>query len=309
MQPSRTGNMNEKISFYQQALIELTSRINDGDGVRQTNVPGLKTVRTCHTSCTHPTIYEPMFCLLLQGGKKLRMGEKEINFKEMSYLMVPVMLPVIGEIVNACNDKPYVGVSIDLDMRILSELVSDMGEGFYANGPNGCCMNNYDVDESILSVFQRLLQLHEAPKDIPVLLPMLKRELMYRVLNGPGGVQLRQFLMHDSNASRMSKVIEMIRANFDEPLKVKQLANAVNMSESALYNSFKSVTSMSPLQYQKQLRLNEARRIMIHEGLEAATAGYKVGYGSPSQFSREYSRLFGAPPAADINRVRNSVGA
>lgn len=300
--------MNEKIRQYQQSLIDITSRINDGNGVVETNVPGLKTVRSCETSCTNPAVYEPMFCLLLQGAKNLRMGEKIIHFKEMSYLMVPVMLPVLGEIVNACEEKPYMGVSIDLDMRILSELVSDMGEGTHANGPNGCCMTHFTVDEGVLSVFERLLGLHESPKDIPVLLPMLKRELMYRVLSGPGGSQLRQFLMHDSNASRMSKVIEMIRASFNEPLKVKHLAYAVNMSESALYNSFKSVTSMSPLQYQKQLRLNEARRIMIHEGLEAATAGYKVGYGSPSQFSREYSRLFGAPPAADISRVlKNTV--
>lgn len=196
-----------------------------------------------------------------------------------------------------------------LDMRVLSELVTEMGESYPIHSPSvspsGCCMERYDVDEGILSVFERLLALHDCPTDIPILLPMLKRELMYRVLSGPAGYQLRQFLMYDSSASRMSKVIEIIRQNFDEPLKIKQLANAVNMSESALYTSFKSVTTMSPLQYQKQLRLNEAKRIMIHEGLEAATAGYKVGYGSPSQFSREYSRLFGAPPGADINRVRN----
>lgn len=215
------------------------------------------------------------------------------------------MMPVTGEIVQASETKPYVGISVSLDLRELSELLIDMAE-HKAEPCHKSCIKMVDADIESMSTFARMLALHDSPQDIPILLPMLKRELMYRMLKGPAGNQLRQFLLYDSNANRISKVIEIIRKNFNSPLKVKDLANVVHMSESALYSGFKSITAMSPLQYQKHIRLNEARRIMLYEGIEASAAGYQVGYESPSQFSREYSRLFGAPPITDINRVKQS---
>lgn len=139
------------------------------------------------------------------------------------------------------------------------------------------------------------------------MLPLLKREMLYRLLIGPLGNQLLKFTLIDSNAHRISKVIEILRQHYDQQLRIKDLASAVHLSESALFQAFKAVTSMSPLQFQKQIRLNEARRIMLHEGLEAATASYKVGYESPSQFSREYSRLFGVPPKTDVVRFRQAL--
>ncbi len=297
--------MDQKIKHYQQSLIDMTARISTENGMNETNVPGVKTIRSTSKTCNSPTIYEPMVCLLLQGTKNLYVGEQKIHYHELSYLIIPIMMPVVGEIVQACEAEPYIGISVSLDLRELSELLIDMAAN-KAEPCNKSCIKMVNADVESMSTFERILALHETPQDIPIMLPMLKRELMYRILKGPAGNQLRQFLLFDSNANRISKVIEIIRKNFERPLKVKELADTVHMSESALYSGFKTITAMSPLQYQKHIRLNEARRIMLYEGIEASSAGYQVGYESPSQFSREYSRLFGAPPMTDINRVKQN---
>ena len=297
--------MDQQLKQYQQSLIEMVERVSTNEGIYDTNVPGVRTLRSTSKTCNSPTIYEPMVCLLLQGSKNLYVGDQKIHYNELSYLIIPIMMPATGEIVQACETKPYIGISVSLDLRELSELLIDMAD----NKSEPChksCIIMVDADVESMSTFTRLLTLHDSPQDIPIMLPMLKRELMYRMLKGPAGNQLRQFLLFDSNANRISKVIEIIRKNFNSPLKVKDLADVVHMSESALYSGFKSITAMSPLQYQKHIRLNEARRIMLYEGIEASAAGYQVGYESPSQFSREYSRLFGAPPITDINRVKQN---
>ena len=297
--------MDQQLRQYQQSLIALTERVSTDEGINDTNVPGVRTLRSSSKTCNSPAIYEPMVCLLLQGSKNLYVGDQKIHYNELSYLIIPIMMPVTGEIVQACETKPYIGISVSLDLRELSELLIDMADN-KSEPCNKSCIKMIDADVESMSTFTRLLTLHDSPQDIPIMLPMLKRELMYRMLKGPAGNQLRQFLLFDSNANRISKVIEIIRKNFNSPLKVKDLADVVHMSESALYSGFKSITAMSPLQYQKHIRLNEARRIMLFEGTEASAAGYQVGYESPSQFSREYSRLFGAPPITDINRVKQN---
>lgn len=297
--------MDQQLKQYQQSLIEMVERVSTNEGIYDTNVPGVRTLRSTSKTCNSPAIYEPMVCLLLQGSKNLYVGDQKIHYQELSYLIIPLMMPVTGEIVQASETKPYVGISVSLDLRELSELLIDMAEN-KAEPCHKSCIKMVDADIESMSTFARMLALHDSPQDIPIMLPMLKRELMYRMLKGPAGNQLRQFLLYDSNANRISKVIEIIRKNFNSPLKVKDLADVVHMSESALYSGFKSITAMSPLQYQKHIRLNEARRIMLYEGIEASAAGYQVGYESPSQFSREYSRLFGAPPITDINRVKQS---
>ena len=150
----------------------------------------------------------------------------------------------------------------------------------------------------------RLLSLLDSPEDIPILSPLARRELIYRALMGEMGPQMRRFAASDSQANRIARVIYALKERYAQPLKIRDLADAANMSESTLYHSFRQVTRMSPLQYQKKLRLHEARRLMLAEGLEAATASYRVGYESPSHFSREYSRMFGAPPRADVSQLR-----
>lgn len=297
--------MSEQLEIYRNDLIAIVNEHHRGEGVLETAIPSIRFFRSSEKTSTSPTIYEPMFCLLLQGEKRIHLGNEEFSFNELDYLMVPVMVPVVGSIVCASASKPYIGISISLDLQELADLIIDMA-GSLDEHDSPQSLNINRADEELMSVVKRMLTLLDNQDEISILLPMLKRELMFRLLKGPAGCQLRQFLLFDTQANRISKVMDHIKQHFDSTLRVKELASSVNMSESSLYNAFKSVTSMSPLQYQKQIRLNEARRIMLQDGLDAAAASYRVGYESPSQFSREYSRLFGIPPIADVSRYRRA---
>lgn len=295
--------VNERESLRQQMLQQLLHVITS-NGLSDTIIPGVKLYRSDGPTAAAPTIYEPTLCLLVQGSKKIWLGDEQLQYRELQYLLAPVTLPVSGKVITASPDQPYIALSLSLDLRELTDLVIDIAHKVPAPNLPARGIAVGDADLSLMSVFLRLIQLLQAPQDIPVLLPLLKREMLYRLLLGPVGSQLREFTLIDSQAHRISKVIDILHQRYNEPLRIKELAEAAHLSESALFQAFKAVTSMSPMQFQKQLRLNEARRIMLYEGLEAATASYKVGYESPSQFSREYSRLFGAPPKADVERFR-----
>lgn len=296
----------QREALRQQLLQPVLASIT-ATGVNQSCVPGLRLFRSDAPTSATPTIYQPTLCLLLQGSKQLLIGDQLMQYSELQYLLVPVLLPVSGKIVKASSQQPYLGLSIDLDLRELTDLVIDLGDKVQRQRTIAAGIAVGDADSALLSVFQRILQLLLQPDDIAVLYPLLKRELLYRLLLSPLGSQLREFTLLDSQSNRIGKVIELLRQRYNQPLRIKELADVAHLSESALFQAFKAVTAMSPLQFQKQLRLNEARRIMLHEGAEAATASYKVGYESPSQFSREYSRLFGAPPKADVARFRQTL--
>lgn len=273
-------------------------------GSTESIVPGLYLYRTEVTTEITPVVYEPSLCIMLQGEKEVYLSNDRIVYDPLSYLLVPVTVPASGKVTKASVETPYLALRFTIDLKELADLVIDLGGRVERSKEQVKAISLGRVDQDLLSAIARLLQLLDKPSDIPVLYPLVKREILYRLLVGDLGSQLRDFMLLDSQGHRISKVIEILRKKYNEPLRIKDLADEVHLSESALFQAFKAVTAMSPLQYQKKLRLNEARRIMLHEGIEAATASYKVGYESPSQFSREYSRLFGAPPKADIERVR-----
>ncbi len=275
-----------------------------GYGMLESIIPDLVLYRSEVTTEITPVIYEPSLCIMLQGEKEVYLSNDRIVYDPLSYLLVPVTVPASGKVTKASPKTPYLALRLTIDLKELADLVIDLGGRVERSKEQVKAISVGRVDEGLLSAIARLLQLLDKPADIPVLYPLLKREILYRLLLGDLGSQLRDFILLDSQGHRISKVIEVLRKKYNEPLRIKDLADEVHLSESALFQAFKAVTGMSPLQYQKKLRLNEARRIMLHEGIEAATASYKVGYESPSQFSREYSRLFGAPPKADIERVR-----
>ncbi|KDM92929.1 AraC family transcriptional regulator [Photobacterium galatheae] len=292
------------MTTIQEELIHLVNRHIEEPGLNDTVLPELKLMHSTENSSCSPTIYSPMLCLLVQGEKRITAGARELMLNAGDFLLVPVMMPVVGEILRASEEKPYMGISIALDLKELTDLLIAMKEPPEAITKCPYCIRTVSSDEDMLSVFKRFLTLLDHPEDIAVMLPLLRRELMYRLLKSPAGVQLRQFLLRDTQANRISKVVEMIQQRYREPIRVQELADMVHMSQSSLFNAFKAVTSMTPLQFQKQLRLNEARRIMLQDGLDASAASYRVGYESPSHFNREYSRLFGIPPMTDISRLR-----
>jgi len=245
----------------------------------------------------------PMLAIVVQGKKGAALGEEIYRYGEAQYLVVSVDQPITGFIIEATSDRPYLGFKLDLDPRELCEIIvrtpaiADKKEtsvrGFFVS----------TADLSLLDCALRLTRLLDTPQDIPILAPMIIREIYYRLLIGEQSEAVRQIATSGSNMQRIATVIQSIKVDFTRPMRVADLAEQASMSPSSFHHHFKQVTSMSPLQYQKQLRLLEARRLMLAENYNAITAADRVGYESPSQFSREYARLFGAPPIQDIERL------
>lgn len=293
-------------------LADLVSARLSEEGLYETEIPGLNLFRAdAPTSCMS-TVYEPSLCVIAQGRETVQLGDREIVYGALSYMVSSVDLPVNKLIIDASPENPFLAVKINIDPTEVAELVLQLGDATpvseSTDSPNSACgMCVAPVDHGILDAMTRLVRLLDSPSDARVLAPLIQREIVYRALVGEMGSRMREFASVDSQSHRIFQVISILKERFDEPLRVRQLAEDVNMSESALYHSFKQVTCMSPLQFQKKLRLHEARLLMLKEGLEASTASYRVGYESPSQFSREYSRMFGAPPRTDMIKLRGET--
>ena len=246
-------------------------------------------------------MHDPAFCLIAQGRKQVMLGEQTLIYDPARYLVVSVDLPVVGHIVEASPERPYLGIKLNLDMAALGELVADLDEPPPGNPPG---LAVYDADPALIDAVCRLLRLLDRPDDAAVLAPLIEREILYRLLKSDHGAMLRHIAAARGRLTQVSRAIGWIKRNYAQPFRIDSVADAAGMSPSSLHEHFKAVTSMSPLQYQKQLRLQEARRLMLAEAVDAATAGFRVGYESPSQFSREYRRLFGTPPASDVAQLR-----
>ena len=302
-----TGNDRETTSAAE-TLARRVRQWAPEQGLQDTALEGVALVRTDGpTHCMH-TVYEPSLAFIVQGRKTVQLGDREITYGPLSYLVSAVHLPVLGQVVEASPEHPYLGVKLTIDTREVTDLVLELGgkaPEVDAYPEVSCGLNVARMDQGMLDAVNRLLGLLQAPPaDARILAPLAHREIIYRALMGEMGARMRTFARVGSQANRISRAIALLKDRFFEPLRISDLAAQVNMSESSLYHSFKEVTRMSPLQFQKKLRLHEARRLMLSEGLEAASASYRVGYESPSHFSREYSRMFGAPPRADVNKLR-----
>ncbi|PXA85409.1 AraC family transcriptional regulator [Nostoc sp. 3335mG] len=267
-------------------------------------VPRLRLTVHQSTAPTPPThgLYQPMLCFVLQGRKRVIIGERVIEYRAGDFLVASVDLPVIGQVTEASADRPYMVVGLALDPAAIAALLIDLPHAGEGPGEAGISLSAMTAD--LLDPLLRLTRLLDRHEDIAVMAPMLEREILYRVLQGPQGAILRQIARSDSRLSQVRRAIDWIRQNYVEPLRVDHLAGLAGMSASSFHRHFKAVTAMSPLAYHKQIRLQEARRRLIAAPAEAARVAYAVGYESPSQFSREYARLFGLPPIRDAARLR-----
>jgi AraC-like DNA-binding protein len=252
-------------------------------------------------------VYQSALALIAQGAKRVMLAEEVYHYGPPHFLIVSVDLPVSSQIVQASPRAPYLGLKIDLDPGAVSDLLLEMGPPGARDRtpPRGLAVS--PMEAPLLDAVLRLLQLLDTPPDIGILAPLVQREILYRLLMSDQGARLRQIAAEDGQAQRIATAIHWLQQNFTRPLRIETLAREVHLSASALHHQFKAVTAMSPLQYQKQLRLQEARRLMLAEALDAATASDRVGYESPSQFSREYRRLFGAPPQTDVASLRGTA--
>ncbi|QEE25103.1 AraC family transcriptional regulator [Rhodanobacter glycinis] len=285
--------------------LELAARIErraGSDGLHTTPLPALSFFRAAIPGTQVCAIYETGLVLVAQGAKELQLGGETYRYDAANYLIASVDLPVSSEVVVASAEQPYLCAMLRLDTRRLGELLAEASLQFPA-GVSGRGISVSPVDGAILDAMLRLVRLLDAPADLPVLAPLIERELMYRLLTGEQGPRLRHVATAGSRGQRVSHAIGWLKHHYREPLRIDALAEAVNMSASSLHHHFRAITAMSPLQYQKQLRLQEARRLLLARQCDVASAAHRVGYESPSQFSREYSRLFGAPPLRDVEQL------
>ena len=289
------------------ALASAIDQFVQVDGIHATAVPRLSLVRTSEPTIPLHGLHNPAVCIIAQGRKEVRLGAEQYIYDPLNYLVASVTLPVTGQVIDATPERPYLSLRLDIDPAQITNLIADAGPIEVPNPGSRRALFLDRLDLSMLDALIRLLRLLDTPRDIPMLAPLALREIFYRLLHSPQGNRLHEIAIADSQGHRVARAIEWLNNHFDQPLRIEELAREVNLSPSTLHHRFKAVTALSPLQYQKQLRLQEARRLMLCEGLEAASASYRVGYESPSQFSREYSRLFGAPPLRDLARLRNTA--
>jgi len=284
-------------------LSESIARLTDNWELPETAVPGLALYRRDEPTEPISTMYEPVVCLIAQGSKRALLGDETYVYNPQSYLITSVDLPAFVQVMEASKEKPYLGLVLKLDLREISQLMVDSNlPAPRQQSKRGMATGR--VTMPLLAAFQRLVDLLDSPEDIPILAPVIKREIFYRLLVGDQGVRLRQIASAGSHSRQIAKAIDRLKSDYAQPLRIDDLAAQANMSTSSFHHHFRALTAMSPLQYQKWLRLNEARRLMLAENQDATTAAFEVGYESPSQFSREYSRLFGAPPLRDVTNLR-----
>ncbi|EKA6054146.1 AraC family transcriptional regulator [Vibrio parahaemolyticus] len=295
-------------AFATQKLAKLIDRWTGNANQYDTPISGLRFSRW--TTPTPPTSYthNPSICLIAQGRKRVLLGEESFIYDANHFLISSVDLPIIANIIEASEEQPYLGLIMELDLTEISQLIVDSELAFTQSKEAQKGIAVGELSESLLDAFVRLAELLDEGQNIKILAPIIKRETFYRLLMSEQGTRLHQIVTAGSHSHQIAKAIDWLKNNFVKPLSVGDLASYTGMSKSSFYTHFRSMTSMTPLQFQKKLRLSEARRLMLTENLDAMAATFKVGYESPSQFSREYSRLFGAPPSKDIKSLRENLG-
>jgi AraC-like DNA-binding protein len=249
-------------------------------------------------------VSESAVCVIAQGRKVLRLGAERFRYDPEHYLVVTAGLPFASQIVEASPAKPYLGLVLTLDPALVGSVMVEAGHPAPRSQASVKAVDVSPLDAGLLDAVVRLVRLLDAPADAPFLAPLVRREIVYRLLVGVQGDRLRHIAALGGHNHRIARAIDRLRSDFDQPLRIEAIAREVGMSVSGFHHHFKAVTAMSPLQFQKQLRLQEARRLMLGGALDAAGAGYRVGYDDASHFSREYKRLFGAPPMRDVERLR-----
>ncbi|KEO50768.1 AraC family transcriptional regulator [Thioclava pacifica] len=287
-------------------LTECAERLWNSHG-KQLPIDGLTLTRRTTPSGPFHGVYKPSLCVVLRGAKVSRLGAHAFCYDAGKCLITSLEVPIRAEVVEASPSAPYLAFALNLDTTLVAEMLigargEDAGEG---RTPPALAV--HEMDEGLLDPLARLLALADAPADIPVLAPMLHREIVWRLLNGPQGAALRQVGLAGNRLAQIGQAIGWIRENFAQTLSIAHLAALAGMSAATFHRHFKAATGMTPVQYQKSLRLQEARRLLLSEGRDVARIGFAIGYDSPSQFSREYRRMFGAPPGRDLAQMRREV--
>lgn len=290
-----------------EGLASSIAKLTEDEGYLPTKVPGLTVFKKTEAAKPIAGLYEPSVCLIAQGAKRVQLGDEKYTYDTQHYLFSGVHLPVVAQVIDASKEMPYLGLKLTFDYQEITQLMTDgeLPPPRIQSAERG--MVTGKLQPPIVNAFQRLIDLVYEPEQIAMLAPLIRKEIFYRLLIGEQGNTLRQLAAMGTQTYQVAKAISWLKVHFSETVRVEQLAQLANMGVSTFHHHFRNMTAMSPLQYVKQLRLQEARRLMLTEYLDAASAAFKVGYESPSQFSREYGRFYGCSPAKDVNDLRNKL--
>lgn len=308
----RLTNQWQSVHQIQQAhashaeLIERIMRAIHNDGAIEP-IEGLVFLRASSPTELGHGVSFPCFCVIPQGSKEVLLGDKRYRYDSEHYMIATAALPIAGRITEASKEQPYLSLILKLDPTLVGSVMVEAGHVAPRNPSTVTALDVSPLDAGLLDATVRLVRLLDSPNDARFLTPLITREIVYRLLKGAQRGRLSQITALGGPTQRIAEAIERLRKDFDQPLCIEDMARELGMSISGFHYNFRAITAMSPLQFQKHLRLQEARRLMLAEGLDAARAGYRVGYSNASQFTREYKRLFGAPPMHDVEQLREGA--
>jgi len=306
MKPRETKREEQRAKSNREELVERIARALPEDGTLDVSA-SFRLARSSKPTEPIHSMYQPAFCVVAQGRKQALLGEEVFRYDPGHYLIYTVELPLTFQVAEASKERPYLGFRLNLDSSLVASVMMESGIEPQKGVASLKAMDVSPMDADLLDAVVRLARLVDAPVEGKVLAPLIIREIVFRLLAGGQGARLSHLLSAGAETHRISKAIGHLREKFDQTLRMDDLAHELGMSVSGFHHHFKSVTAMSPLQFQKQIRLQEARRLMLGEDMDAASAGFRVGYEDPAYFSREYKKLFGAPPQRDIARLRSSL--
>ena len=296
----------QRIQSNKEELVDRIAQALPEDGTLDVSA-SFRLARSSKPTQPIHSLYQPAFCVVAQGRKQALLGEEVFRYDPGHYLIYTVDLPLTFQVEEASKERPYLGFRLNLDSSLVASVMMESGIEPKKGDVSMKAMDVSPMDANLLDAVVRLVRLLDAPVEGKVLEPLIVREIVFRLLAGGQGARLSHLLAAGADTHRISRAIGHLRDNFDQPLRIEDVARDLGMSVSGFHHHFKSVTAMSPLQFQKQVRLQEARRLMLGEDLDAASAGFRVGYEDPSYFSRDYKKLFGAPPQRDIAKLRSNL--
>ncbi|MBK8795395.1 MAG: AraC family transcriptional regulator [Anaerolineales bacterium] len=295
-----------RLQSSRQELIECIKRAVRTDGSAEP-LPGLSLHRSSVPGEPLHSVYDPVFCVIAQGSKEVFLGSERYLYDAARYLIVTANLPVAAHVLEASQAQPYLSLRLKLDPLLVSSVMVEAGHTALPQRASVRAINVSPLDTALLDAVVRLVRSLDSPAEARFLAPLITREIIYRLLNGEQCDRLRYIVVQNGHTHHIARAIEWFRTGFDQPPPIERVAQELGMSVSSFHYHFKAVTAMSPLQFQKRLRLQEARRLMLGEALDAASAAYRVGYQDASHFNREYKSLFGAPPMRDVQRLRGAA--
>jgi AraC-like DNA-binding protein len=300
--------MSESIYTQHTELAALIQHHCPEEGLFETAIPSLFLIHHRQVTDRAYNVYKPCFCCIASGAKDIFLANEHLSYGPANYLIASMNLPVVGQVVQASPTEPYLSFKLEFSQDQILEVLNetDLSQPMRESARRALFVGQ--TEQPLLDAVLRLIRLLDHPKDIAFLAPLFVKEILYKLLQGSFGTMLAQIALEGSSSYRIREVIEQITRHYEQPLRVEELAEMASMSVSSFHRNFKEVTAMSPLQFQKQVRLQEARRILLSESADAADVAFRVGYESASQFSREYARMFGAPPRADMKQLKQKYG-